>query len=68
LRNSHAAREAEFMDNAENISVSTALSGEVDALGSCVILSCPGRTSTNAAECVSVDSLPCNQLKRQYHY
>jgi len=56
------------MDNAEKISVPTALSGEVDALGPCVKPSCPGPYIKDAAEYVSVESLPGDQLKQQYHY
>jgi hypothetical protein len=56
------------MDNAENISVPTALSGEVDALGSCVKPFLSGPYINDAAEYMSVEALPGDQLKQQYHY
>jgi hypothetical protein len=56
------------MDNAENSLFQLRCLGEVDALGSCVkpFLSWP--YINDAAEYMSVEALPGDQLKQQYHY
>jgi hypothetical protein len=56
------------MDNAENISVPTALSGEVDALGILHETFVSEPDINDGAENVSVDSLSGDQVKQQYHH